>query len=948
MDILKSLDDITGGYAVFEKNQVLTHDQLNSISGYLDDQSRLGRIKLLGVGVVCGLRAVLQGNRITLGRGVGITSDGDLLHVAANTDYNRFVRYDETKPVYSPFYTAPTVTEGRSGAMIPVYELFAAADTTTAVALPLDRFTAETGRNLVDMAALLFMESYITDRDICSGTDCDNLGQDMINNVKLMLVEKKDLGPLRCPAVTPGDVFSDLDEIVPDRPLFGSTIDSTNKLAQAYRTSCGLIQAKIVAELGSFYNKCASFLENDFSADPSPDWLGRLAAIKTKFDHNDEGIQYYYDFLKDLAETYNDFRDLLFNDTTLCSPHPGLFPKHLLLGNLAPGANPDENRTPFYASPALSRSSGQLQHAKFLLNKIDTLIRTFMLPSATGAVVVCITPGRSEEKPLEDRAIPCYYQPDAATPVHRTWSFRLHQRGMDDRNHSCNAAAYGGPSTPLKAQIGKYPFFRIEGHLGRNAHDAFTAIEAQISACNLPFAVHAVLLGKDHGKVIKKPGIRYTDLHRFHYLLRQDIVHQLDEVVTFSQNFKQKINGEVRKNTITETEQRGIELKSISKEHNTIIARNASTARGKLNGSYSAYSADTSWQQNLTPAMQSAGKFKTLLSDVVKTEFATPFDTLIGNTHIHWLGWLDDIIKARDTAENGKRLFAGFLAEHPGIEHYAGVVRGGTFVLVYDESQTVVADFMLPYYLPDVREEEPPEPPLRKPGFKPPWIVGNGITVLPSRDLHLKLNLEDFKLKNLGQLVKSDRLEEFVQTKFNDMKAEFKFEQVDRIQTIIQDKFDSQQKEYLNTMKDSVNLLGNALLAKRGAGVEAGVAGIYTDQGLNEKTAAARSSQQVLSYLLEKVAAQPELKDKYADVIAAAQSDLAAGVADTARYVAAKNMDVTMGSEGFSAMMEVNSCTQAIRGTSAFDKVKESFSALQKEGALSSGIKMILTNIVRK
>jgi hypothetical protein len=948
MDIFKSLDDITGGYAVFEKDQVLTHDQLNSISNYLDDQSRLGRIKLLGVGVVCGLRAALQRNRVALGRGVGITTDGDLLHVAADTAYDRFVSYDETKPVYSPFYLPAEGTEGRTGAMIPVYELVTTADTTTAGASPLDRFAADTGRNLKDMVAVLFMESYITDRDICSGTDCDNLGQDMVNTVKLMLVEKNSLGPLRCPAVTPRDAFSSLKEIVVDRPHFGPAIRTTGQLASAYRAACGQIYASVTAALGNIHTTCASFLSDLLPTDPASEWLNRMGAIKAAFDAKDGGIQYYYDFLKDLAETYNNFLELLCGDTTICSPDPGLFPKHLLLGDLVPGAGPDENRTPFYPSPAISRSACQLPHAGFLLRKIDAMIRNFHIPPATAATAISITPDLTEEAPLEERAIPCYYQVDTAPQIHRNWNFRLHSRGQDNRNRSCNAAAYGGMAAPLTAQIGRYRFFRIEGHLGRNAHDVFTAIESQISAYNLPFAVHAVMIGADLTKIFKKPGIRYTDLHRFHYLLRQDAVHQLSEVVTFSQNFKQKIRKEVRDGAIIDEENPGEVLNNISKTKNSIIARNAAAAKGKLSANYSSFKNNGSWQQNIAPAMQAAGEYKSSLSSVVKTEFTTPFDSLVGNSHIQWIDWLDQIIRAKDERDDGKRLFGSFISEHPGTEHFGGVVRGGTFVLVYDESQTVVADFMLPYYLPDVSEEEPPEPPLRKPGFKPGWIVGNGITVLPSRDKFVTTQLNVFKEKNLGQFVKSDSLEALVQGKFADLKADFKFEQVERIQSIIQDKFDSQQKEYLNTMKDSVNLLGNALVAKRGVGAEAGVAGIYADQGLNEKTSAARKSQQVLSYLQEKVAAQPELKDKYADVIAAAQSDLAAAVADTARYVAAKNMDVTMGSEGFSAMMEVNTGAQAIRGTSAFDRVKESFSALQKEGALNSGINMILTNIVRK
>ena len=44
----RRLEGISSGYCVFEKDQVLTHDQLNSIAEYADDQIRLTRVGLSG------------------------------------------------------------------------------------------------------------------------------------------------------------------------------------------------------------------------------------------------------------------------------------------------------------------------------------------------------------------------------------------------------------------------------------------------------------------------------------------------------------------------------------------------------------------------------------------------------------------------------------------------------------------------------------------------------------------------------------------------------------------------------------------------------------------------------------------------------------------------------------------------------------------------------------
>src|SRR6266850_6639765 len=100
VQIVRSLDDISTGYSVFEKDQVLTHEQLNSVASYLDDQGRLTRVYLLGVGVVCGLRPSLEGDTVKITKGVGVTTDGDLLRLAADTVFDQFKAYDESAPKY--------------------------------------------------------------------------------------------------------------------------------------------------------------------------------------------------------------------------------------------------------------------------------------------------------------------------------------------------------------------------------------------------------------------------------------------------------------------------------------------------------------------------------------------------------------------------------------------------------------------------------------------------------------------------------------------------------------------------------------------------------------------------------------------------------------------------------------------------------------------------------
>jgi hypothetical protein len=66
--------------------------------------------------------------------------------------------------------------------------------------------------------------------------------------------------------------------------------------------------------------------------------------------------------------------------------------------------------------------------------------------------------------------------------------------------------------------------------------------------------------------------------------------------------------------------------------------------------------------------------------------------------------------------------FSDFLALHPGLEHFAGVERGGTFIVVYSlETGKVVADFCLPYRC-EIEPEKLPDVTLSPPQTRVvPW-----------------------------------------------------------------------------------------------------------------------------------------------------------------------------------------------------------------------------------
>ncbi|MBI5895994.1 MAG: hypothetical protein HZB24_08330, partial [Desulfobacterales bacterium] len=81
---MSTLDQVLQTYTVFEDNQVLTAGQLNQRMDYLEQQTRLSRVRLHGIGLVCGLNLSLERGRIRLSKGSAVTSQGDLLNLAEN------------------------------------------------------------------------------------------------------------------------------------------------------------------------------------------------------------------------------------------------------------------------------------------------------------------------------------------------------------------------------------------------------------------------------------------------------------------------------------------------------------------------------------------------------------------------------------------------------------------------------------------------------------------------------------------------------------------------------------------------------------------------------------------------------------------------------------------------------------------------------------------------
>lgn len=731
LKIIRRLDAVTTDYAVFERDQVLTEQQLNSITEYLDDQSRLTRTQLLGIGIVGGLWPTLSKEALTVGRGVGVTSDGDLLAWPQDTAYARWAEYDESAPAYESFYAG----EQR----LPLIELLEAGDPRDGKPL------ADLANRLPGLVAIAFMESYENDPDLCTGGACDNKGRTARNTRRLLLAEREMAEKIRLNAgvMTGAELARRLPRLRAARPDLGTGSDakvdvtSAERFAVRYRTAAET-SFKALREAAGLLTRLLA--ERGVAGLPDTSaWAGLLARRIEALPGLIGGVQYLHAHAKDLVGLWNELRAALFADDSILAPAPGAFPKHLMLGALA---DPNTDRTGCYPSPWLNGSNADRQRVATLMRQFGLLLDSFALPTTQ---LPKITPSRQESAPLTARAIPVYYRADAA--LRAVWGGSRALPGDDEAVHGYHWQPEPGQvnaADPFLDDLGGHDFFRIEGHLGMKADAAEKAIEKLVRQRNLPIAVMSALTHNDRSRLLPPLKFKQSSLHSLHYLWRQDVASHLKDNIAYSDMLVQRFNVDKAWVPATTGKPSPTETVAAAKEQLVKADEQLSGAGKPLAArKFMAFqSVAKDWSAPLSAAVVNTAKARTAIGDIVRTDVVSPVDVLSASkTHI-WVDWLGDILKQREERHKEKLLLTNLLNEHPGMAHAGGAVPGGTFVLVYNDAGVVIGDLMLPYWIDDNDESDFEEPELTLPDIKlrlPSDLLP--IKVIKPLDLHL----DDFK-----------------------------------------------------------------------------------------------------------------------------------------------------------------------------------------------------------
>jgi len=174
------LEEITTQYRSFVDDQVLTAEQLNTVINYFEDQNRLTRICLSGVGIVCGLDVTYTENTsIIVSDGCAVTTDGDLIQYMTKT-YPHVKLFEDIEASYSKFTGITDIQE-----LITTEE----SQSTEASAL-------NTVADIANKVVVLYLENFAKEETPCTSTDCDTQGEEQVANIRMLLLSKTDVQTL--------------------------------------------------------------------------------------------------------------------------------------------------------------------------------------------------------------------------------------------------------------------------------------------------------------------------------------------------------------------------------------------------------------------------------------------------------------------------------------------------------------------------------------------------------------------------------------------------------------------------------------------------------------------------------------------------------------------------------------------------------------------------------
>lgn len=277
------------------------------------------------------------------------------------------------------------------------------------------------------------------------------------------------------------------------------------------------------------------------------------------------GIQYLYSYVKDLIEAYNELREEAIKWISECDANDKMFPKHILLGKIktpsginfgneilinlnsvadAIGGFDPEDLLDKYRQHFIPAT--QVQAHPHLKSKVISLhYKIFLMLSRFQGVGsrlleqdIRITPSKTSDNFLSERAIPFYYQLESATsPLLKNWSFQKTVQRELSEVYAFDLAEKSRRA--LSLTLDDSNFYRVEGHIGKNYQTVIENIERRKKEHGLSMDVVAVNLGtRGNSLVHKNYAYYFQDLESMFDNAKEELFCLLDKQASFFENLE--------------------------------------------------------------------------------------------------------------------------------------------------------------------------------------------------------------------------------------------------------------------------------------------------------------------------------------------------------------------------------------------------------------------------
>ncbi len=570
---MNSLTNILKGYPSFQPNQVLTSTHLNSLAHYLEQQDRLSRQKLIGIGIVCGLEVNLNSGtdtKVIINNGVGITSQGFLISLKRS-------EYTHVRPYHDPAQYSHFINPD-SESSYPLLELLDSPGLTNDETI--ERLSDE---HIQDKVVVLYLEILEVDTDKCLDESCDEKGKRWQFEVRKLLIDQEvmetiiresldipsndSLGQHFNPEYNLSsfelerfgfnddngrphvrlDNIHNMDSFV--NAYHPAVISGGRRAAQALHDVYSYYQTLFEHQLGSISNPFAGY--DNSTNNPF------VRKLERSIDESPLNIQDLYNFLHDIKDSYDELIEKLFKLNSLCCPNENLFPRHLMLGKLKHQtigqfdpenyAQTDTFRHHFIPSPIHLHQEGLLTNIKQLIQRLVLMCESFKTNNIDSNEPIKITPSKDCKSSIGQRALPYYYNLETSQSIYNYWNFDDIRRNRSGELLGYHSNIYnlenGSPinpqvAFPLAYDLCKYPKLRIEGHIGLPLIDAVEKLRKLRYENSLPFDIITLKLDSTLGNIQLADDSIIADIQAQYLVQRNEVVCCVRDTISILERVK--------------------------------------------------------------------------------------------------------------------------------------------------------------------------------------------------------------------------------------------------------------------------------------------------------------------------------------------------------------------------------------------------------------------------